>query len=78
VLIWLEIEWVAFTATLFSNCIFLAMRTCNHHKVKVEEVPERMQLPGIDTIVAIETVSNTFNSQYVPAIISFIIFFQAN
>jgi hypothetical protein len=74
VYIWFEIEWVVFISTLMSNCIFLMLRSCMHHKVKVEEVPERMQLPGIDTIVAIETVVNTFNSQYVPAIISISIF----
>jgi hypothetical protein len=76
VYVWLQIEWVAFVAIIVSNVCFLLLRSCFHHKIRVEDVPERMQLPGIDTIVAIQSIANQFNSQYVPAIISFVIFYR--
>lgn len=76
VYVWLQIEWVTFVAIIVSNVCFLLLRSCFHHKIRVEDVPERMQLPGIDTIVAIQSIANQFNSQYVPAIISFVIFYR--
>jgi hypothetical protein len=68
--VWLLVEWFFFTSTLFSNGLFLLLRSFFHHKVKVEPVPERMQLPHTDTIMTIQQIVNVFNSNYVPSIIS--------
>jgi uncharacterized membrane protein len=35
-------------------------------------------LPGVDTIIAIQEVSNAFNAQYIPLMVSCILFFQPN
>lgn len=36
VFLWLEVQWCVFLGTLFSNIIFIAIRTCVHHKVKID------------------------------------------
>jgi len=33
VFIWLTVEWLAFISIIMSNCLFLAFRTCLHHKI---------------------------------------------
>jgi hypothetical protein len=60
-LLWFYIEWLFFFASILSNCLFLLIRTCVHHKVKVEDIPERLQLPGVDTVACIREVVDTFN-----------------
>lgn len=32
-MIWLEVEWCVFVGTLFSNALFIALRTCMRHKI---------------------------------------------
>jgi hypothetical protein len=78
VMIWFEIEWLVFIGTVLSNMLFLALRTCMRHKIQLDQVPERKQLPGVDTIIAIQEVANAFNAQYVPMIVSMFLFFQPN
>mgnify|MGYP000436040317 CR=1 FL=1 len=31
--IWLEVEWMVFLGTLFSNALFIGLRTCFRHKI---------------------------------------------
>lgn len=33
VFIWLTVEWLAFLAIILSNCLFIAFRSCFHHKI---------------------------------------------
>jgi hypothetical protein len=54
---WLTVEITAFVAIVASNIIFLMCRTCFHHKVQIDKVAERKQLPNVDTITAIESVA---------------------
>jgi len=43
--IWFAVELMVFFSTLVSNIIFLAIRNCVRHKIEVNVVPERRQLP---------------------------------
>jgi hypothetical protein len=76
--IWLEVEWLVFLGTLFSNALFIALRSCFTHQIQIETVPERKQLPGIDTILAIVDVANAFNAQIIPLVVSCYIYIQPN
>jgi hypothetical protein len=58
-------------STIFSNALFIALRTCFRHKIQLDEVPEKKQLPNMDTIVAIVEVSNAFNAQCIPFLVNF-------
>lgn len=62
VFLFLEVEWAVFLGTLGSNVVFIALRTCFHHKIQLDVIPERKQLPGVDTIIAIQEVSNAFGA----------------
>lgn len=74
--IWLTVEWLTFLAIIISNILFLAFRSCFHHKIQLDKVPERKQLPNIDTIIAVQEVANAFNSMWVPTIISVVLYMQ--
>jgi hypothetical protein len=60
--IWLEIEWLVFLGTLISNSLFIAIRTLFRHKIQLDSIPLKKQIPNIDTIIAIVEVSNAFNA----------------
>ena len=68
--LWLEVEWLVFLGTLLSNALFIAVRSCVRHKITLVTVPERKKIPNIDTIMAIVDVTNTFNAQIIPLIVS--------
>lgn len=76
--IWLELEWMIFSATLISNVVFIMVRSCVRHKIQLDQVPERKQLPNVDTIIAIKEVVDAFCAQLVPFFVSMLIFFQPN
>lgn len=78
VFLWLEVQWCVFVGTIISNTFFIAIRTCVHHKIKMDFVDEIKQLPGTDTIIAISEVANMFNAQAIPTIVSIILFCQHN
>jgi hypothetical protein len=61
-MLWLEVEWGVFMGTLVSNMIFLAIRTQVRHKIQLDQVPEKKQIPGTDTIIAIQEVANAFGA----------------
>lgn len=69
---------MVFLATLISNGLFIVLRTCMRHKIQLDQIPERKQLPGVDTIIAIQEVVNAFNAQVIPLIVSCFLFFQSN
>jgi hypothetical protein len=62
IMIWFEIEWGVFLGTLMSYVIFIATRTQVRHKIQLDRIPEEKQIPGIDTIIAIQEVANAFAS----------------
>lgn len=68
---WLEIEWLVFGGTLIANILFLAIRCLVTHKIQFDQLPERKQLPNVDTIFAIIDVSNAFTGQVVPLFVGF-------
>lgn len=74
-LVWLMIEYTAFLSIIISNVMFLFFRTVLHHKIQLDKVPERKQLPAVDTIVAIKEVSNSFNAMFIPASMSTLLLF---
>lgn len=76
--IFLEIQWIVFLGTILANMLFIMLRTCIRHKIQLDQVPERKQLPQIDTIVAIKEVSDAFCQQVVPFITSGFLFYQKN
>ena len=40
VFMWLEVQWMVFLGTLISNALFIAIRMCARHKIKMDTVPE--------------------------------------
>jgi hypothetical protein len=40
VYMWFEVQWCIFVGTIFSNVLFIAIRTCVHHKIKMDHVDE--------------------------------------
>jgi hypothetical protein len=64
--LWLIIEQLVFIGTLVSNMMFIAIRSCVRHKLNLNMIEERKQLPNIDTIIAISEVANAWNAQFVP------------
>lgn len=51
---------------LISNIVFIAIRSCVRHKLQLDLIDEKKQLPNVDTIIAISEVANAFNAQFVP------------
>lgn len=78
IFIWMTTELYTFICTIISNVLFLALRSCIHHKIQLDKVPERKQLPAIDTIVAITEVAAAFNSVWIPFLVSMVIFLAPN
>lgn len=76
--LFLEVEWAVFIGTIFSNVLFLALRSCIHHKIQLDQIPVRRQLPTIDTIIATQEASNAFGAQIIPLIVSIYMYIQPN
>lgn len=64
--LWLIIEQLVFISLIASNMTFMAIRSCVRHKLQLDKIDERRQLPNIDTIIAASEVANAFNAQFVP------------
>jgi hypothetical protein len=60
--LWLEIEQLVFMSTLFSNVVFLLIRSQVRHKLQLDAIDEKKQLPNVDTIIAISEVANAFHA----------------
>ena len=60
--IWLEIEQLVFLSVLASNVIFLVFRSCVRHKLRLDRIDEKRQLPNVDTIIALSEVANAFHA----------------
>lgn len=75
--IWLMLEEVFWVSVVFSNILFLAIRSCTRHKIQLDKVPQRLQLPGVDTIVAIKDVAGDFNSHSIPLFMSWAVIFDS-
>jgi hypothetical protein len=39
--LWLTVEIFCFVSIIISNCLFMALRTCFHHKVQMDKVAEK-------------------------------------
>lgn len=76
--LWLEVEWLVFLGTLISNAVFIALRSFVRHKIQLDHIPEKKQLPNIDTILAIVEVANSFNAQIIPSFVSINLFLEHN
>ena len=75
VYLFLEVEWTVFLGTILSNMIFLIFRTFIRHKIQLDTIPERKQLPNVDTIISIMDVSNAFGAQLTPLLCSIFIYY---
>ena len=64
--LWLVIEQLVFMSTLMSNIVFLLIRSHVRHKLQLDAIDEKNQLPNVDTIIAISEVANAFHAQFVP------------
>lgn len=51
--LWLIIEQLVFISTLASNVIFIIIRSFVRHKLQLDLIDEKRQLPNVDTIIAI-------------------------
>lgn len=68
--IWLEIEQLVFIAILASNVFFILIRSCIRHKLQLDQIDEKRQLPNVDTIIAVSEVANAFHAQFVPCFVN--------
>jgi len=76
--VWFEIEWGIFLGTVISTTLFLLLRSCTHHKLQLDEIPVKKQLPDIDTVIAIKNLSDEFVYDWVPFLISLYLYIQPN
>lgn len=60
--LWLIIEQLVFISTLVSNMLFIGIRSCVRHKLQLDIIDEKRQLPNVDTIIAVSEVANAFNA----------------
>jgi hypothetical protein len=60
--LWLIIEQLVFVSLIASNMSFLLIRSCVRHKLQLDKIDEKRQLPNIDTIIAASEVANAFNA----------------
>lgn len=42
--------------------VFIAVRSCVRHKLQLDLIDEKRQLPNVDTIIAASEVANAFNA----------------
>jgi len=76
--VWFEIEWGIFLGTVISTTLFLVLRSSTHHKLQLDEIPVKKQLPDIDTVIAIKNLSDEFVYDWVPFLISLYLYIQPN
>lgn len=60
--VWLAIEQLVFVSLIISNMVFLCLRSQVRHKLQLDLLDEKKQLPNVDTIVAISEVVQAFNA----------------
>jgi hypothetical protein len=49
-------------STLVSNVVFILIRSCIKHKLQLDAIDEKRQLPNVDTIIAVSEVANAFHA----------------
>jgi len=76
--VWFEIEWGIFIGNIISNSLFLLIRSLTHHKLQLDQIPVKKQLPEIDTIIAIKVNADAFGAALVPFLISSYLYIQPN
>jgi hypothetical protein len=57
-------------AILTSNVFFILIRSCIRHKLQLDQIDEKRQLPNVDTIIAVSEVANAFHAQFVPCFVN--------
>lgn len=68
--LWLIIEWLAILGIMITNIVFLILRSCFRHKLQLDKVPAKKQIPNQDTILALKMLINIYMSFQVPCIIT--------
>jgi hypothetical protein len=67
---WLNMEIVGIAGLAMSNIIFLMFRSCIRHKVsQTQGIKDEVQIAGTDTIIAIKSYVQMFNSQWIPLMV---------
>jgi len=72
--VWFEVEWGIFVGNIVSNLLFLLLRSFTHHKLQLDQIAVKKQLPEVDTIIAIKDVADAFGAAWVPFFISSFLF----
>ena len=76
-IIWEQIEILTNFGFVFANIIFLALRGCFKHKVRIDAVvSDEMKFPEMDTLTALQRLSMNFTNECVPAIVAIILFYN--
>ena len=69
--IWLFIEQATMGAILLANILFLVLRSQFKHKIDPEsDLPPELQLPSIDTLIALRPLVNIFVNAVQPFFIA--------
>ena len=74
VLVWITVELMAFFAIIASSIAFLFTRSLTKLELILDDIPEKMQLPEIDTIVATTKTYEAFSQFYCQCAVSIGIF----
>lgn len=56
-------------SSLISGIVFIALRTCFKPQIKLDIIPERKQVPNVDTIITIKTTMDFFTVCFVPLLL---------
>lgn len=74
---WYWVEFCTFMATILLNMIFLLIRSCLPHEVKLDMVSENKRLPSVDTLEAIRTLISQYITFGTPAPVAIFLLTQS-
>jgi hypothetical protein len=74
---WFRIELCTWFGIVFSNTIFMFLRSIFKQKVDHSSyLEETKKLPNIDTLMALHGAGTTFHTEFVPALVSTLLYFS--
>lgn len=74
---WFRIEIATWIGIVFSNMGFMFLRSMFKHKIDHSiYLDDNKKLPSIDTMIALNLAGTSFHTEYVPAFVSTILYFN--
>jgi hypothetical protein len=77
VVTWFRIEIATWFGVVFSNMMFMFLRSMFKHKIDHSiYLDDNKKLPSIDTMLALHSAGTSFHTEFVPAYVSTILYFS--